>query len=131
MNKLYKFLLKVHKKLATDSFLFVYKNGDNKMRKIKNLTEIEELQKDKDISRIVFASMSNDALEEFYYWILFKKSKDDIQKLLETGNFDESYFVKFSMKNGKLNTYTFRQLDYVKIKDFDKKLEQKIKEKIK
>lgn len=124
MNKLYKFLKKLHNKLSKDSILLIYKEN-NKIKRLGKKTffeELDEILKDKKV-KVVFSGMSNDVLEEFYYWILFKKSKEEIDRLLEEKRFDKSYFIKFRL-NGR-NTYTLRRLDYTKIDNFDEKLKKK------
>lgn len=128
MNKLFRFVKNIWEKLAKDSLLIVYKNPLKnkivKMDKKKYFDQLEEILKEKNIS-VVFSPMSSDSLYEFYYWILFKKDKKEIDRLLKEKTFDKSYFTKMKLKD--YNLYTLKRLDITKIKNFDEKLKEKIK----
>jgi hypothetical protein len=94
------------------------------MNKKNYFEKLEEILKDKNIM-VVFAPMSIDSLYEFYYWILFKKDKKEIDRLLREKTFDKSYFTKMKLNN--YNTFTLKRLDITKIKNFDDKLNEKLK----
>lgn len=124
MNKLYKFLEKIFLRLSKDSILLVYKEK-NVIKKLDNkkfFEQIDKILEDKDVL-VVFSGMSIDILEEFYYWIIFKKSEEEIERLLKEKRFDKSYFIKFELNGRK--TYTFRRLVYTKMSNFDEKLKKK------
>lgn len=93
------------------------------MDKKKYFDKLEEILKEKNIT-VVFSPMSSDSLYEFYYWILFKKDKKEIDRLLKEKTFDKSYFTKMKLKD--YNLYTLKRLDITKIKNFDEKLNKKL-----
>jgi hypothetical protein len=131
MNKLFRFIKNIWSKLAKDSLLVIPKKHINnqklkivKMNRKNYFEKLEEILKDKNIM-VVFAPMSIDSLYEFYYWILFKKDKKEIDRLLREKTFDKSYFTKMKLNN--YNTFTLKRLDITKIKNFDDKLNEKLK----
>lgn len=131
MNKLFRFVKNIWEKLAKDSLLIskfdisknLLKNKIVKMDKKKYFDQLEEILKEKNII-VVFSPMSSDSLYEFYYWILFKKDKKEIDRLLKEKTFDKSYFTKMKLKD--YNLYTLKRLDITKIKNFDEKLNKKL-----
>ena len=134
MNKLFRFVKNIWEKMAKNSLLILSKNPlKNKIVKIdkkKYFNQLEEILKEKNIS-VIFSPMSSDSLYEFYYWILFKKDKKEIDRLLKDKTFDKSYFTKMKLTDfttkKSYNLYTLKRLDITNIKNFDEKLNEKIK----
>lgn len=137
MNKLFRFIKNIWSKLAKDSLLVIPKKPINnqklkivKMNRKNYFEKLEEILKDKNIM-VISAPMSIDSLYEFYYWILFKKDKKEIDRLLREKTFDKSYFTKMKLTDyntkKKYNIYTLKRLDITKIKNFDDKLNEKLK----
>jgi hypothetical protein len=122
MNKLFRFVKNIWEKLAKNSLLIIkfdisknlLTNKIVKMDKKKYFEQLEEILKEKNII-VVFSPMSSDSLYEFYYWILFKKDKKEIDRLLKEKTFDKSYFTKMKLKD--YNLYTLKRLDITKIKE--------------
>jgi hypothetical protein len=118
-KKLYKWWIK----LSNGSIIVIFKDGksklykSNKVTKTANFKETHEKWKeygnDKNVDAIIFSSISEDNIQQFVYYLLYKLSKAELTKLLDQKNIPEYIIENYKkyFKKNKINTnkdYTFK-----------------------